>query len=72
MQDAIRLEDQGIPTAVIITTEFVHEAEVQRQALGMDDLQPVVIRHPLSTLTDAEIDGRAREAVKRIEAVLKA
>ncbi len=72
MQDAIRLEDQGIPTAVIITTEFVHEAEVQKQALGMDDLQPVVIRHPLSTLTDAEIDGRAREAVKKIEAVLKA
>jgi hypothetical protein len=35
---------------------------VQRAALGMPDLVPVVIDHPLSTLTEAEIDARATEA----------
>jgi hypothetical protein len=35
---------------------------VQRDALGMRDLTPVVIEHPLSTLTDEEIDKRAQQA----------
>ena len=59
----------GRPTAVIITTEFLHEAEVQRDALGMRDLVPVVIDHPLSTLTEAEIEARAEQAVRQCVAV---
>jgi hypothetical protein len=35
---------------------------VQRAALGMPDLAPVVIDHPLSTIPDAEIDARAAQA----------
>ena len=35
---------------------------MQRDALGMHDLTPVVIGHPLSTLTDEEIDKRAQQA----------
>jgi hypothetical protein len=45
-----------------VTTEFLHEAEVQRDVLGMHELAPVVIEHPLSTLTDQEIEQRAEEA----------
>jgi hypothetical protein len=59
----------GRPTAVIVTTEFLHEAEVQRDALGMRDLAPVVIDHPLSTLTEAEIHARAEQAVAQCVAV---
>jgi len=59
----------GRPTAVIVTAEFLHEAEVQRDALGMRDLVPVVIDHPLSTLTDAEIEARAEQAVRQCVAV---
>ena len=47
---------------MVVTTEFRHEAEMQRAALGMPDLEPVVIDHPLSTLADAEIDARAAQA----------
>jgi hypothetical protein len=36
---------------------------MQRAALGMHELVPVVIEHPLSTLTDDEIEARARQAV---------
>ena len=48
-----------------MTTEFLHEAKVQRDALGMADLLPVVIEHPLSTLTDKEIEGRAQQAANQ-------
>ena len=51
----------GRPTAVVVTTEFLHEANMQCDALGMPDLAPVVIDHPLSTLSDAEIAQRAEQ-----------
>jgi hypothetical protein len=52
-----------------VTREFVHEAEVQRAALGMPDLAPVVIDHPLSTISDAEIGARAAQAAEQAIAV---
>ena len=58
----------GRPVAVVVTTEFVHEAEVQRAALGMPDLVPVVIDHPLSTISEAEIDARAAQAAEQAAA----
>jgi hypothetical protein len=50
---------------VVVTTEFVHEANMQRDALGMPDLAPAVIDHPLSTLSDAEIGARAEQAAEQ-------
>ena len=38
---------------------------MQRDALGMPDLAPVVIDHPLSTLSDAEIAQRAAQAASQ-------
>jgi hypothetical protein len=54
---------------VVVTTEFVHEADMQRDALGMPDLAPVVIDHPLSTLSDAEIAARAEQAATQAVAI---
>jgi hypothetical protein len=54
---------------VVVTTEFVHEANMQRDALGMPDLVPVVIDHPLSTLSDAEIAQRAEQAAVQSVAI---
>src|SRR5579859_5173433 len=42
IRDAIALEKRGIPTAVVVTMEFVRETELQQRALGMDDLRPVI------------------------------
>ena len=53
--------------AVVVTSEFLHEAEMQREALGMPGLVPVVIDHPLSTLSDAEIDARAAQVAEQAE-----
>jgi len=63
MHDGISLESLGVPTAVIVTSTFLHEARVQREALGMAGIVPVVIDHPLSSISDEEIRGRATQAL---------
>ena len=68
MHDAIELEAHGVPTAVIVTSEFVREARVQREALGMTGVVPVVIAHPLSSLTDEEIAARVAAALPQVVA----
>jgi hypothetical protein len=71
MHDGFSLESLGVPTAVIVTTEFLHEARVQREALGMTGLVPVVIQHPLSSLSDEEIRARAAQALEQVVGVLR-
>ena len=69
MHDAVMLESAGRPTAAIVTSEFVVEAETQRDALGMAGLEAVVITHPLSSATDEEIGRRIEQALPQIERV---
>lgn len=69
MHDAVELETLGRPTAVIVTDGFLHEAHVQRAALGMEDLDPVVIRHPLSSISEEEIEARAASAVEQAKRI---
>ncbi|MBV8583882.1 MAG: hypothetical protein JO241_07785 [Candidatus Eremiobacteraeota bacterium] len=45
---------------------FVHEAHVQREALGMTALEPVVVTHPLSTLSAEQLGERAAEALEHV------
>ena len=49
---------RGVPAAPIITTEFVNETKLTRSAIGMPDLRPVVIDHPVSSITDSEVAER--------------
>jgi len=66
MHDSICLEELGVPTAVIVTDEFLREAKAQCDALGLPKMEPVVIDHPLSTLSLYEINERAGQAVPGI------
>jgi len=63
MHDGVSLESLGVPTAVIVTSTFLHEARVQRAALGMAGIVPVVIDHPLSSISEEEIRARATQAL---------
>ena len=58
IRDAIALEGRGIPSAAVITTEFVHESELTCRALGMPDLVPVIIDHPVSSITAEQLSAR--------------
>ena len=69
IRDAIALEDLGIPAAPIITTEFVNETRLTRAAVGMPDLRPVVIDHPVSSITDAEVAARVAVIAEQAQEV---
>lgn len=66
MHDCVALEELKVPTAVIATNEFLREAHNQAAVLGMPDVEPVVIEHPLSTLSSTEIAGRAAQALPQV------
>jgi len=61
IRGAVALEKLGVPAAAIITTEFERETELTRIAIGMNGLLPVVIDHPVSSITQAEVDARAAQ-----------
>lgn len=61
VNDAVRLEEAGRPTVVVVTTEFEQEALLQRESRGMAGLEPAVATHPISSLTLDQLDDRAAE-----------
>jgi hypothetical protein len=61
IRDSVALEKLGIPAAAIITTEFERETELTRSALGMHGLIPIVIDHPVSSITQVEAESRAAQ-----------
>lgn len=69
IRDAIALERLGIPSAAIITTEFVRETELTRTAIGMKGLVPVVIDHPVSSITQAEVEVRVAQVKTQAQAI---
>ena len=69
IRDSIALEKLGIPSAAIITTEFVRETELTRQAVGMKSLEPVVISHPVSSITPEEVAHRVAQIKEQAQQV---
>jgi hypothetical protein len=65
IRDSVALEKLGIPSAAIITAEFERETELTRTAIGMQGLIPVVIDHPVSSITQAEVEARAAQVALR-------
>ena len=54
------LENRGIPTVGIATTEFEQAADVQAKALGTDPAY-VFLPHPIQDRTDEELHKLADE-----------
>ena len=66
MHDGVFFEDQGIPTATVISSEFLRAARAQAEALGATGYQPVVVLHPIQTLTRDEVRALADKAFDEI------
>ncbi len=66
MHDGVFFEDQGIPTATVISSEFVRAARAQAEALGATAYQTVVVPHPIQPLTREEIRLLADKAFDEI------
>ena len=70
MHDGVFFEDHGIPTATIISAEFVRAAAAQARALGADDYRTVVVAHPIQPLTRDEVRALADRAFDEVLARL--
>ena len=70
MHDGVFFEDHGIPTATVISTEFVRAAAAQAQALGATAYKTVVVAHPIQPLTREEVRALADKAFDAILARL--
>ena len=64
--DSSRLERAGVPTAAVITTVFVREAEYQADTSGMRGFRPIVVPHPTSHLPEDQIKALATSIVSDV------
>jgi len=55
VHDGVFFEDHGIPTATVISSEFVGAARAQAEALGATEYRTVVVPHPIQPLTRDEV-----------------
>ena len=62
MHDGVFFEDHGIPTATVISSEFVGAARAQAEALGATEYRTVVVPHPIQPLTRDEVRALADKA----------
>ena len=70
MHDGVFFEDQGIPVATVVSSEFVRAAAAQAAALGAIDYRTVVVAHPIQPLTREEVRALADKAFDEILARL--
>jgi hypothetical protein len=64
------LENRGIPSVGVATTEFVDAADVQAKALGFDAAY-VFVPHPIQDRTDTELRALADQHLEAILGMLK-
>jgi hypothetical protein len=70
VHDSVFFEDQGIPTATVISTEFRRAARAQADALGASAFQTITVAHPIQPLTRDEVRALADRAFDEIVARL--
>ena len=59
MHDAIAFERVGIPAAVVVEDLFEAAAGAKRRMMGMPEIEPVIVPHPLGAADESERKGRA-------------
>jgi hypothetical protein len=70
VHDGVHLDRAGIPAATICTDHFVATARATASVWGVPDYPVIYMPHPLSTLTDDEIQAGARRLADQVVRVL--
>ena len=71
MHDTVDLEERGVPSVFVATTEFTDGAEHQAWALGAEPAA-VYVPHPIQDRTDDEMRSIADAAFEKVLAELLA
>ena len=70
MHDGVHLDRVGIPAATICTDHFVATAQATAVVWGVPDYPVIYMPHPLSTLTEDEIQTQAQRMAEPVVRVL--
>ena len=70
MHDAISLEDRGVPTAVLISDEFIPGVQAIARTRGLDGYPFAVVKHPIGSLADDDLKERAKDALPQVLDIL--
>lgn len=70
MHDGLHCDRAGLPAATICTDHFVATAQATATVWGMPDYPVLYMPHPLSTLTDAELQAEAQRLAGQVVQVL--
>jgi len=71
LADGIVLERAGVPAVSICTDAFRAPARAMADMYGLPDFQPVMIPHPIASLSQAEIDASVRPVIAAVVRILK-
>ena len=63
-------EQQGVPSATIITDLFTVTGKAMAKAWGLPDFRFIAMPHPIANLSEKQLDQRAREIVPEVIALL--
>ena len=63
-------EQQGVPSATIITDLFKVTGKAMAKAWGLPDFRFIAMPHPIANLNEKQLDQRAREIVPEVIALL--
>lgn len=72
MHDTIWFEIHGRPAVFVASAEFADAAAVQARALGLPEVQRLVVPHPIQDATDEEMRRKADAIVEGVIAALSA
>jgi hypothetical protein len=70
VHDGIHLDRAGIPAATICTDRFVNTAQATASVWGVPEYPVIYMPHPLSALSDEEIQEQAQHLVAQAVRVL--
>jgi hypothetical protein len=70
LADGIVLERAGVPAVSICTEAFLVPARAMADVYGHPDFEFVTIRHPIASLSPAEIETTVRQIVGDVVRVL--
>ncbi len=70
MHDGIEIERRGVPGVAIITHRFIPTALKMTAVDGIPDYPFLIVPHPLSNLTEEELQARAAAAAPAVARVL--
>jgi hypothetical protein len=68
--DGTIFEKRGIPAAAVVTSRFIHTANMMARRHGFPDYRYATVPHPIGNLTADQIRERARDVLPDVLAIL--